>query len=140
MGFYFMAGLAVEHSAAGRGGRALLLWPCKLDREAWSIRRLPPSFRHGFANLYRPGNQARSVLGGAGRRRDVHAHHVSAAANGIAGGDERGSGPRRQSVSARHPQLLRCHEADRGAARRHGQSATGRLHRLAHAGEERRAR
>jgi putative ABC transport system permease protein len=25
-------------------------------------RRLPPPFRHGFANLYRPGNQARSVL------------------------------------------------------------------------------
>ncbi|MBV9405623.1 MAG: FtsX-like permease family protein [Acidobacteriaceae bacterium] len=27
-----------------------------------SQRRIPPWFRHGFANLYRPGSQARSVL------------------------------------------------------------------------------
>ena len=29
--------------------------------QAWHAR-LPAAFRHGFANLYRPGNQARSVL------------------------------------------------------------------------------
>ena len=60
MGWYFIGGLSV--SIAGLGGvAALLLWTMRRVVAAWSVR-LPSSFRHGFANLYRPGNQARSVL------------------------------------------------------------------------------
>jgi putative ABC transport system permease protein len=43
------------------GVAALLLAGLRRVVRLWSAR-LPQSFRHGFANLYRPGNQARSVL------------------------------------------------------------------------------
>ena len=60
MGLYFVAGLAV--SILLLAGVAALL----LETMRWTVRaggsRLPATFRHGFANLYRPGNQARSVL------------------------------------------------------------------------------
>jgi len=60
MGFYFIAGLATSVLVL-TGIAALLLLFLR-----WLVRlfhsRLPASLRHGFANLYRPGNQARSVL------------------------------------------------------------------------------
>ena len=58
MGAYFIAGLAVS-CVLLMAAAALLLIGMR-----WLVRtlRLPATFRHGFANLYRPGNQARSVL------------------------------------------------------------------------------
>jgi len=60
MGAYFIAGLTASILLL-TGVAALLLASMR-----WVVkkggRRLPASFRHGFANLYRPGNQARSVL------------------------------------------------------------------------------
>src|SRR5947209_3461178 len=60
MGFYFIAGLAASVLVLA-GIAAVLLLTLR-----WLVRlfhpRLPSSLRHGFANLYRPGNQARSVL------------------------------------------------------------------------------
>ena len=60
MGFYFIAGLATSVLVLA-GIAALLLLILR-----WLVRRLHPRLpallRHGFANLYRPGNQARSVL------------------------------------------------------------------------------
>ncbi len=60
MGFYFMAGLlgSVLLLAAIA---AILLWILRLIVKLFNTR-LPVSVRHGLANLYRPGNQARSVL------------------------------------------------------------------------------
>jgi putative ABC transport system permease protein len=60
MGAYFMGGLTASIVV-------LTLIAALLLRSMRSLvrvfnRRLPPLFRHGFANLYRPGNQARSVL------------------------------------------------------------------------------
>ncbi|HWF45777.1 MAG TPA: FtsX-like permease family protein [Bryobacteraceae bacterium] len=60
MGFYFVAGLCVSVLLLG-GVAALLLAVMRRIVRA-SGRSLPSSLRHGFANLYRPGNQARSVL------------------------------------------------------------------------------
>jgi putative ABC transport system permease protein len=60
MGFYFMAGLAGSILLLA-GVAALLLALMRRIVRVWK-RALPASFRHGFANLYRPGNQARSVL------------------------------------------------------------------------------
>jgi putative ABC transport system permease protein len=64
MGAYFIAGLTASlvilSFAAG-----VLLWFMRLVVRRRG-RRLPSSFRHGFANLYRPGNQARSVLAALG--------------------------------------------------------------------------
>ncbi len=60
MGIYFIAGLAASVLVL-TGIAALLLWI--LRRVVRLLHsRLPSSLRHGFANLYRPGNQARSVL------------------------------------------------------------------------------
>jgi putative ABC transport system permease protein len=60
MGLYFIGGLIASVLLLAAIA-ALLLWI--LRRVVKSVgRRLPTSFRHGFANLYRPGNQARSVL------------------------------------------------------------------------------
>ena len=60
MSFYFIAALSVSILLLA-GIAALLLWVLRL-----LVRRfhqsLPLALRHGFANLYRPGNQARSVL------------------------------------------------------------------------------
>jgi putative ABC transport system permease protein len=60
MGAYFILGLAgsvlVVAAVAG-----FLLWLMRRCVRKWS-KSLPASLRHGFANLYRPGNQARSVL------------------------------------------------------------------------------
>lgn len=60
MGLYFIGGLAA--SLLSLALIAALLLICM----RWLVRALrsgiPASFRHGFANLYRPGNQARSVL------------------------------------------------------------------------------
>ncbi len=60
MGLYFIAGLGASIVLLAIVAAVLLL----LMR--WIVRRthahLPAVFRHGFANLYRPGNQAKSVL------------------------------------------------------------------------------
>ncbi len=60
MGSYFMGGLTSSLIALGLVAALLLFFMRRVVR-IWSAR-LPPPFRHGFANLYRPGNQARSVL------------------------------------------------------------------------------
>lgn len=60
MGSYFIGGLTASLIALGFVAALLLFLMRRLVR-TWN-RRLPPPFRHGFANLYRPGNQARSVL------------------------------------------------------------------------------
>jgi putative ABC transport system permease protein len=60
MGLYFAAGLAASILLL-TGVAALLLRGIRALVKAWHVR-LPAAFRHGFANLYRPGNQARSVL------------------------------------------------------------------------------
>jgi putative ABC transport system permease protein len=60
MGAYFMGGLAGSVIALTLIA-ALLLTSMRHVTGAFSTR-LPASFRHGFANLYRPGSQARAVL------------------------------------------------------------------------------
>jgi putative ABC transport system permease protein len=60
MGFYFAAGLAASILLL-TGVAALLLRAIRWLVRAWH-GRLPMVVRHGFANLYRPGSQARSVL------------------------------------------------------------------------------
>lgn len=60
MGLYFMAGLTISILVLAAVA-ALLLYIMRRIVKHWN-RRLPSAFRHGFANLYRPGNQARSVL------------------------------------------------------------------------------
>ncbi len=60
MGLYFIAGLTASLVLL-TGVAALLLFVMRRAVKIWS-RQLPVSVRHGFANLYRPGNQARSVL------------------------------------------------------------------------------
>ena len=60
MGAYFIGGLAASILLLGAVA-AFLLYAMRKIVRIWS-NRLPPAFRHGFANLYRPGNQARSVL------------------------------------------------------------------------------
>ncbi len=60
MGFYFIAGLVASVLLLAAVA-SLLLFVTRLIVKA-ANRRLPISLRHGFANLYRPGNQARSVL------------------------------------------------------------------------------
>ncbi len=60
MGAYFIGGLTASILLLALVA-ALLLFALRRLVRAWN-KRLPPGFRHGFANLYRPGNQARSVL------------------------------------------------------------------------------
>lgn len=60
MGGYFMGGLTASIVVLTIVAAVLLASLRRLVRIG--SRRLPPLFRHGFANLYRPGNQARSVL------------------------------------------------------------------------------
>jgi putative ABC transport system permease protein len=60
MGLYFMAGLSASIVLLA-GVASVLLQAMRLIVKRWN-KQLPPSFRHGFANLYRPGSQARSVL------------------------------------------------------------------------------
>ena len=60
MGSYFIGGLAV--SVLLLAVIASLLLAIMRWIVSKSKRRLPASFRHGSANLYRPGSQARSVL------------------------------------------------------------------------------
>jgi putative ABC transport system permease protein len=60
MGLYFMTGLSASIVLLA-GVASVLLQAMRLIVKRWN-RQLPPSFRHGFANLYRPGSQARSVL------------------------------------------------------------------------------
>ena len=60
MGFYFIAGLVASVVLLGVIASLLLFIMRFIVKVA--NRRLPISLRHGFANLYRPGNQARSVL------------------------------------------------------------------------------
>jgi putative ABC transport system permease protein len=60
MGAYFMGGLTA--SIVVLTVVAALLLASMRSLVKIGSRRLPPLFRHGFANLYRPGNQARSVL------------------------------------------------------------------------------
>ena len=60
MGAYFIGGLLASILLLAAVA-ALLLLVMRWAVRRWN-KRLPSSFRHGFANLYRPGNQARSVL------------------------------------------------------------------------------
>jgi len=60
MGAYFVGGLSASILLLTGIASLLLLLMRRVVRT--SSGRLPASFRHGFANLYRPGNQARSVL------------------------------------------------------------------------------
>jgi putative ABC transport system permease protein len=60
MGAYFMAGLAVSILLLAGVAAVLLILMRACVKTFHS--KLPAVFRHGFANLYRPGNQARSVL------------------------------------------------------------------------------
>jgi putative ABC transport system permease protein len=60
MGFYFIGGLCVSVLLLGAVATLLLAVMRRIVRS--SGRSLPSPLRHGFANLYRPGNQARSVL------------------------------------------------------------------------------
>ncbi len=60
MGFYFIGGLVTSILLLAAVA-ALLLFLMRRIVRRWSAR-LPSALRHGFANLYRPGNQARSVL------------------------------------------------------------------------------
>ena len=60
MSWYFVAALSGSVlMLAGIAGLLLFVLRFLVKRFNYS---LPLSFRHGFANLYRPGNQARSVL------------------------------------------------------------------------------
>lgn len=60
MGTYFIAGLAASIVVLLAAATLLLIVMRWLVRIAQ--RHVPAVLRHGFANLYRPGNQARSVL------------------------------------------------------------------------------
>jgi putative ABC transport system permease protein len=60
MGLYFVAGLSVSILLLAAVAALMLYALRKLVKVFHRV--LPPVFRHGFANLYRPGNQARSVL------------------------------------------------------------------------------
>jgi len=60
MGAYFIGGLTASILLLA-GVATLLLMAMRWAVRMWN-KRLAPSVRHGFANLYRPGNQARSVL------------------------------------------------------------------------------
>jgi putative ABC transport system permease protein len=60
MGVYFLAGLVVSFLLLSAVGWLLLLGMRRLVKA--NKNRLPVVFRHGFANLYRPGSQARSIL------------------------------------------------------------------------------
>jgi len=60
MGAYFIAGLAASVFVLGLISGLLLFVLRRVVRLA--SRQLPAALRHGFANLYRPGNQARAVL------------------------------------------------------------------------------
>jgi putative ABC transport system permease protein len=60
MGGYFIAGLTASIVVLTLVAALLLASMRRIVRIF--NRRLPPPFRHGFANLYRPGNQARAVL------------------------------------------------------------------------------
>jgi putative ABC transport system permease protein len=60
MGLYFAGGLAASILLLTAVAALLLRAIRVLVRATRSS--LPTAFRHGFANLYRPGNQARSVL------------------------------------------------------------------------------
>ncbi len=60
IGLYFMGGLAASVILLGAAAAGLLASLRRLVRTIGG--RLPSSLRHGLANLYRPGNQARSVL------------------------------------------------------------------------------
>ena len=60
MGFYFIAGLSASILLLGLVAAlllALMRWLVRVRS-----RSMPSWLRHGFANLYRPGNQAKSVL------------------------------------------------------------------------------
>ncbi len=60
MGAYFISGLTASILLLALVAAALL-WLMRFCVRTFH-RKLPPVFRHGFANIYRPGNQARSVL------------------------------------------------------------------------------
>jgi putative ABC transport system permease protein len=60
MSVYFVGGLGVSVLLL-TGVAALILWLLRRLVRVFH-RGLPLPLRHGFANLYRPGNQARSVL------------------------------------------------------------------------------
>ena len=57
VGEYFVGALV-----AGLAGLALVSWLLLRGLRILSRRKLPPSIRHGIANLYRPGNHAQAAL------------------------------------------------------------------------------
>ena len=57
VGEYFVGALV-----AGLAGLALVSWLLLRGLRILSRRKLPPSLRHGIANLYRPGNHAQAAL------------------------------------------------------------------------------
>lgn len=60
IGLYFIAGLAASILVLSAIAALCMTALRRIVRAGGT--RLPSVFRHGFANLYRPGNQARSVL------------------------------------------------------------------------------
>ncbi len=60
MGLYFIAGLSLGIFVLALAAVILLSMMRRVVRRMSAV--LPPVFRHGFANLYRPGNQAGAVL------------------------------------------------------------------------------
>jgi putative ABC transport system permease protein len=60
LGAYFVAGIVVTLASLMLVAMALLGLLRRLLRARGTL--LPASWRHGFANLYRPGNQARAIL------------------------------------------------------------------------------
>ena len=64
MASYFIGGLTVSLIVLGLAAAFLLWLMRKTVRERGA--RLPSMFRHGFANLYRPGSQAGPVLAALG--------------------------------------------------------------------------
>ncbi len=60
LALYFVAGIVVSLAALALVASGLLAFIRRVLRN--SRLQLPTSLRHGMANLYRPGNQARAVL------------------------------------------------------------------------------
>jgi putative ABC transport system permease protein len=61
LGAYFIGGIVASLLALAAVAWTLL-WSLKAFLRGPASARLPANFRHGVANLYRPGNQAQTVL------------------------------------------------------------------------------
>ena len=130
MAVYFVAGLTAS-IALLLAVAALLLWLLRLIVRR-SGRVLPSTFRHGFANLYRPGNQAKAVLVALGVGVMFTATTYLVQRTVLREVNSEGPGREGNSVPAGHPQHIRRHVHHRGVARRHRQGGVSGLHCLAH--------